>query len=197
MTARVCWLLFGLFAHDFFALLALAFCQDPRVDNNLNTNFLDMMEQYYEQPTEIRNLDARPEVHYQVGVTPEEVEKARNHCGRIQGLNETEKPLTECPPEKDHKSRFFWRIGPAPETDKHRDLNMPQVVPKAFPQWADTMNGWGEKILGQEHDRTQAHALHARRPLLSLPLSPSSPSWYDASNLRTPLIRPDVAMSNT
>jgi len=25
---------------------------------------------------------------------------------------------------------------------------MPAVVPKAFPQWTDTMNSWGEKILG-------------------------------------------------
>jgi len=56
-----------------------------------------------------------------------------------------------CPPEKDHKSRFFWRIGPAPESNKHRDLNMPQVVPKAFPQWADTMNNWGETILSQTY----------------------------------------------
>jgi isopenicillin N synthase-like dioxygenase len=122
--------------------------KDPRVDPQLNTNFLDMMEKYYDQPEEVRLQDARPDVHYQVGVTPEEVERARNHCARIKGLNSTEKPLTECPPEKDHKSRFFWRIGPPPESDKHRDLNMPPVVPKAFPHWAETMNGWGEKILG-------------------------------------------------
>lgn len=122
--------------------------KDPRVDDRLNTNFLDMMERYYDQPEEVRLQDARPEVHYQVGVTPEEVEKARNHCARMKGLNSTERPLTECPPEKDHKSRFFWRIGPPPEDDAHRDLNMPPVVPKAFPEWTETMNGWGEKILG-------------------------------------------------
>jgi len=121
--------------------------KDERVDPSLNSTFLDMMEQYYEQPTDVRNEDARPDVHYQVGTTPEEVERARNHCTRIAGLNSTEKPLTECPPEKDHKSRFFWRIGPAPESDKHRDLNMPQVVPKAFPNWAENMNNWGETIL--------------------------------------------------
>jgi len=122
--------------------------KDERVDPQLNTTFIDMLEQYYQQPVEVRNEDARPDVHYQVGVTPEEIERARNHCSRIAGLNSTEKPLTECPPEKDHKSRFFWRIGPAPESNKHRDLNMPQVLPKAFPQWANTMNAWGEAILG-------------------------------------------------
>lgn len=122
--------------------------KDERVDPALNTHFLDMMEQYYEQPAEVRDEDARPDVHYQVGVTPEGVEHARNRCELIKGLNSTEKPLTECPPEKDFKSRFFWRIGPAPESNKHRDLNMPQVVPKAFPQWSETMNNWGEKLLG-------------------------------------------------
>jgi hypothetical protein len=76
------------------------------VDDSLNTNFLNMMEKYYDQPEAVRLEDARPDVHYQVGVTPEEVERARNHCARIKGLNSTEKPLTECPPEKDHKSRF-------------------------------------------------------------------------------------------
>ena len=55
----------------------------------------------------------------------------------------------QCPPEKDFKSRFFWRIGRLPENDKHKDLNMPQVVPKNFPNWAETMNGWGETILRQ------------------------------------------------
>lgn len=129
--------------HQFGLLIV----KDPRVDDSLNTNFIDMMEQYYEQPVEVRNQDARPEVHYQVGVTPEEVEHARNHCERIKGLNSAEKPLTECPPERDHKSRFFWRVGPPPADNAHRDLNMPQVVPKAFPQWEATMNGWGEKIL--------------------------------------------------
>lgn len=130
--------------HQFGLLIV----KDPRVDDSLNQKFLDMMEQYYDQPAEVRAEDARPEVHYQVGVTPEEIERARNHCERIKGLNSSERPLTECPPEKDHKSRFFWRIGSPPPSDQHRDLNMPPVVPKAFPNWADTMNGWGEKILG-------------------------------------------------
>jgi isopenicillin N synthase-like dioxygenase len=129
--------------HQFGMLIV----KDPRVDSSLNGKFLDMMEQYYEQPAEVRALDARPEVHFQVGVTPEEQERARNHCARMKGLNDSERPLTECPPEKDHKSRFFWRIGPPPEDDAHRDLNMPPVVPKAFPNWAETMNGWGETIL--------------------------------------------------
>jgi len=140
-------------------LFGLLIVKDPRVAPSLNEKFLNMMEQYYDQPEQVRLEDARPDVHYQVGVTPERIERARNHCSRIAGLNSTERPLTECPPEKDFKSRFFWRIGPPPEDDKHRDLNMPPVVPNAFPQWADTMNGWGEKILGTVKSVSEMAAL--------------------------------------
>jgi isopenicillin N synthase-like dioxygenase len=138
--------------------------KDPRVDPQLNTNFLDMMEKYYDQEEAVRLEDARPDVHYQVGVTPEETERARNHCARIKGLNSTEKPLTECPPEVDHKSRFFWRIGPPPPSDQHRDLNMPPVIPKAFPQWPEVMNGWGEKILGTVKTVSEMAALGFKLP---------------------------------
>jgi hypothetical protein len=61
------------------------------------------------------------------------------------------------PPEKDRMSRCVVRIGPPPADNAHRDLNMPPVLPANFPHWADTMNGWGEKILGQfarDHHRT-------------------------------------------
>lgn len=83
--------------HQFGLLIV----KDFRVDPSLNVKFLDMLEQYYDQPEEVRLLDARPDVHYQVGVTPEEIERARNHCQRMKGLNSHEKPLTECPPEKE------------------------------------------------------------------------------------------------
>jgi hypothetical protein len=69
---------------------------------------------------------------------PTQIDRARNHCSRIKGRNSA-----------DHKSRFFWRIGPPPADNAHRDLNMPPVIPANFPHWADTVNGWGEKMLGQ------------------------------------------------
>jgi hypothetical protein len=71
-----------------------------------------MMERYFEQTDFVE--DARPEFSYQVGVTPEHQEQARNHCARVKVLDESERPLTLCPPELDKKSRFFWRMGPRP-----------------------------------------------------------------------------------
>lgn len=62
-------------------------------------------------------------------------------------FKETEKPLSECPPEKDPKWRFFWRIGDRPEKSKYSDLNAEAVVPEEFPEWKDVMNTWGQKLL--------------------------------------------------
>jgi hypothetical protein len=42
--------------------------RDPRVPALHNDQFIDLMEQYYEQPREATRLDERPEVHYQVRV---------------------------------------------------------------------------------------------------------------------------------
>ena len=42
-----------------------------------------MMETYYEQDDDAKAKDARPEMFYQVGVTPERVELPRNHCARM------------------------------------------------------------------------------------------------------------------
>jgi hypothetical protein len=107
-----------------------------------------------------------------------QIDRARTHCSRMKGLNSAEAPLTECPPNSDHKSRFFWRIGPPPADNAHRDLNMPPVIPKNFPHWADTMNGWGEKILGQSlRDHRCTHHTSCFKHVSSLPrLLPLFPS---------------------
>ena len=47
----------------------LCVVRDPRVFESDNNRFLDMMERYFELSDGIR--DARPDVHFQVGVTPE------------------------------------------------------------------------------------------------------------------------------
>jgi hypothetical protein len=40
--------------------------RDFRVNTADNEAFLNMMERYFEQPTEVKLLDARPSCHYQV-----------------------------------------------------------------------------------------------------------------------------------
>lgn len=40
--------------------------RDCRVNTADSETFLNMMERYFEQPTEVKLLDARPSCHYQV-----------------------------------------------------------------------------------------------------------------------------------
>jgi hypothetical protein len=51
--------------------------RDPRVSEADNNTFLDTLEKYFEQPHDAKMADARPDSHYQVGVTPEGVEFPR------------------------------------------------------------------------------------------------------------------------
>nr|CCA15040.1 conserved hypothetical protein [Albugo laibachii Nc14] len=119
--------------------------KDNRVSTSDNDRFLDMIEHYYE--TSDFEQDARPNLHYQVGVTPEYIERPRDHSSTVETLEKKHKPVTLCPPNLDKKSRFFWRVGPRPTTTEFKELNAEPVIPEGFPEWEDTMNMWGNKML--------------------------------------------------
>ncbi len=121
------------------------YVKDSRVQEADNHAFLDLLERYFAASDGVR--DARPELHYQVGVTPAMVERPRNHCARATALPLPHRPLTLCPPEADPKWRFFWRIGPVPPTSHFPQLNNAAVVPPDFPGWTATMDMWGHKML--------------------------------------------------
>lgn len=121
--------------------------RDPRVSTADNDRFLDMLEQYFEQPEDAKLADARKEVSYQVGATPNHTELPRDHCERMKAFKDADKPLSLCPPELDPKWRFFWRMGERPSDTKYGELNAAPVVPASFPQWPEVMNTWGSKLL--------------------------------------------------
>jgi len=129
--------------HNFGILIV----KDPRVSAEHNDTFLDTMERYYEQEDSVKAADIRKDLFYQVGVTPTQIEKARDHCDKVAKLDESERPITECPPEKDPKCRFFWRMGKMPEKTEFKQLNAEPVIPAAFPEWPKVMNTWGSLIL--------------------------------------------------
>jgi isopenicillin N synthase-like dioxygenase len=131
--------------------------RDARVNIEDNETFLSMMEKYFEMSDGKR--DARPELHYQVGVTPSNVEKARDHCHRLGMYGPDDQPLSPCPPEYDPKWRFFWRIGPKPNSTHFPDLNADPVVPPEFPEWSDVMNMWGDKMLDAVFDLAKMAAI--------------------------------------
>jgi len=121
--------------------------KDPRVAENHNETFIDMMEKYYGQEEEAKSSDVHKEVFYQVGITPTRTERARDHCERIKKLPENEKPITECPPDLDNKLRFFWRMGERPPKTEFKQLNAAPVIPKSFPEWEKVMNNWGSLMI--------------------------------------------------
>lgn len=110
------------------------------------------MEEYFYKESKnyyrgIKSPDFKPEFSYQVGPTPEFVEKARSHCDRFKTYSKEHAPVSECPPVFDAKWRFFWQIG---ERDLKQDEGMlmfDNVEPEGFPNWRNTMNTWGNHML--------------------------------------------------
>jgi isopenicillin N synthase-like dioxygenase len=109
-----------------------------------------MLEQYYLRASSQHYSsqlvpEIKPDLHYQVGATPERVEKARNHCTRLESQEGENRAKTECPPLPDDKWRYFWRIGDFPEGKSNYEY--PNVVPEDFPNWTETMDNWGSLML--------------------------------------------------
>lgn len=93
--------------------------KDSHINEKDNEEYCQMVEEYFAKRGhdfyDGKNVpEIHPEKHYQVGATPEYVEKARDHCERFAHYDEQNRPLSECPPTFDAKWRFFWNIGERP-----------------------------------------------------------------------------------
>lgn len=124
--------------------------RDPRCSSDDSNNFLDMMERYFELPTEEKKLDSRPDLMYQVGVTPEFTEVPRAKVDpkfQAEIAAQPEEHKAQLPTGPDPKWRYMWRIGERPKDSKFQELNAAPVVPKAIPEWTSTMDSWGGKLV--------------------------------------------------
>lgn len=119
--------------------------KDPRVSEEDNQKFLDMMERYYDQPTELKMKDVHPELSYQLGATPEGTEVPRDHKNVIQSYSKDNS--AHLPTGADPKWRYFWRIGERPKDTKFPELNAPPVIPTNFPDWTTVMDKWGNLMM--------------------------------------------------
>ncbi|KAI0068123.1 Clavaminate synthase-like protein [Artomyces pyxidatus] len=128
---------------------------DERVSEDDNSTFLDLLEDYFDQPLSDLKMDEHPEVGYQVGVTLENTEKPKcavdEPCLRvIARLEPSERPLDITAHDPDPKCRFFWRMGERPTYESQfPGLNAPNVVPQADSlkaRWDYTMNKWGTSM---------------------------------------------------
>jgi isopenicillin N synthase-like dioxygenase len=118
----------------------------PKVREEDNSAFLDLVESYFSQRREDLMKDVHPELSYQVGATPEFTEVPRDHTDvitKLQGPNAAHKPAGPDP-----KWRFFWRIGERPSSTEFPEMNAPPVIPEHFQaQWSQVMDRWGNLML--------------------------------------------------
>jgi len=128
---------------------------DSRVSEEDNSNFLDLLEDYFAQPQEDLKKDERPELSYQIGVTLENTEKpkcaADEPCLQvIQRLEPSERPLDIGGHQPDPKCRFFWQMVTKPPYEtRFPGLNADNLVPDAphiRERWPTTMNQWGSSM---------------------------------------------------
>nr|KAJ0228602.1 hypothetical protein LSAT_V11C100028610 [Lactuca sativa] len=71
-------------------------------------------------------------------VEPDLLKKARE-------LPKEHQPL--IPTGTDLKWRYMWRIGPRPSTTRFQYLNSDHIIPEGFPEWEQTMDSWGYKLI--------------------------------------------------
>ncbi|XP_062000903.1 uncharacterized protein LOC133718111 [Rosa rugosa] len=124
--------------------------KDPRCTAQDNDRFLDMMENYFASSSDFKRLHERPQLHYQVGVTPEGVEVPRSLVDeemqeKLKQMPKQVQPST--PKGPDCKWRYMWRVGPRPSKTRFQELNAEPVVPEGFPEWKETMDSWGYKMI--------------------------------------------------
>ena len=65
--------------------------KDPRAKEQENEEYIDLMEKYFKQASDRYYSagelpDAKPQYFYQTGVTPEKIERARNHFEKVKDL---------------------------------------------------------------------------------------------------------------
>jgi isopenicillin N synthase-like dioxygenase len=145
--------------------------RDSRVLPTDGSRFRSLMELYFAQPLEAKLADVHPELHFQVGATPNGVERPRENVQFYNSLEPKHRPASAADVaarKRDPKWRFFWRIGdrPAAHETKFPQLNAPQVVPAAFKdEWADVLDTFGGKLQASAESVSQMLALGLGLPV--------------------------------
>jgi len=120
--------------------------RDPRIEGRDHDGFLDMMERYFDRSDTLKAQDVRAEQFYQVGLTPEFIERPRDHSAKAAQMPDGHRPTP--PVGADAKSRFYWRIGERPERTEFPEMTPDNVEPEGFPEWRSVMDSFGQRMLG-------------------------------------------------
>ena len=154
-------------------------------DNKANLQFIDMMERYFNQSSDMKSKDIRTQSSYQVGYTPESLENSRcigdSACQQIISQQSHDNKAHQ-PIDKDPKCRFMWSIGSRPLHSAYTDLNASPVVPELFKhEWPTTMDTVGKSLLSAIHILTKLIEQG-----LSLPTGQLSSLLKDGAHLLAP-----------
>jgi len=142
-------------AADALIVYGAVLLRDSRVSEEDNSTFLDLLEDYFNQPDAELKKDERPELSYQVGVTLENTEKPKcavhEPCLHIiERLDPAERPLDISAHQPDPKCRFFWKMSEVPPYKTlFPALNAPNVIPQApgiKERWHGIMERWGTSM---------------------------------------------------
>ena len=106
-----------------------------------NDAFIDLMERYSTLPQKVKMQHVRRNLHYQVGLTPEFIEKPRDRCDTVYSLKASK------PTGYDPKSRWFHRMTPVEENTEFNDITGKNIIPEEFPEWEDTFNNIGDYFM--------------------------------------------------
>ena len=101
----------------------------------------------------------------------------------VRAYKHADKPLSLCPPERDPKMRFLWRMGSSLADSTHSEPVGAPVVPAAFPEWAARMNGWGGRLLDALTVVAQMAAVG-----LGLPVDALTSRMHGAPHLLAPTV---------
>lgn len=116
------------------------FFEDSRVPDH--NECLGLFMDYFAQSPEALMEDARPAIHYEVGVTPPDTEKARDHSPLIQTWPRELWPHIAPQGFRDPKWRYMHQVCKA-----GTKANFEQVVPRAFEdRWERVTNHWGQAL---------------------------------------------------
>lgn len=152
--------------HEFGSLAI----KDPRANQADNQRFLDLMEGYFKTRSKefyehfsLKDLkDCFPEHGFEAGVTPEYMECARDHSGRMNDLEYPNESLSSPVPEKDAKWRYMYFIGD--QNAETAELAPNAHVPSDFPMFRETFDKWGFTMLNAVEVVTEMASLGLNFP---------------------------------
>jgi len=107
----------------------------------VNERFIDLLEKYADLPKEIKQRHIRKDLHYQIGLTPENTETPMDHCEKVYRMGGLK------PSGKDPKQRWFHRTTPLVQTE-FNDITGENIIPDEFPEWEELFNTMGDLFSG-------------------------------------------------